>query len=214
MARPQAGRGVLPQCLARLLNISALFVALDLSACKPEHNASVTSPQPEAHSADNEPEGASLPAFPPDTLPSVRLKHYLDTHLDLILAPLDAEGLKHSSSIINFQNSLATEMSTASPIPISTTLSPAASELVRWYCALTHHPEAAIKGALFGVLSRARDAYERPPGADDGFDWVLDDVLQTLRSEERWPGHPARTISMPAAAFDLPGVQTNGGRRP
>ena len=89
---------------------------------------------------------------------------------------------------------------TATPTtPISATLSPAASELVRWYGALTRHSEAAtIEGAVFGVLTRARLAYDDRAG-DDSFDWLLDDVLATLHSEERWPARTPHTASVSTA---------------
>ncbi len=101
--------------LLKLLQISILLLASNLSACKPKHTAPAPSPQLQVSSPNNEPEEAPSPTFPPDTLPSLRLKNYLDAHLEQILAPLDAKGLKHSNSIINFRNALASDMSQATP---------------------------------------------------------------------------------------------------
>ena len=76
------------------------------------------------------------------------------------------------------------------PAPVSATLSHEASELVRWYCGVTHHAEgSAVEGAVYGVLERAKDAYEGPPGGDDGFDWLLTDVLAGMNDDSRQSHH-------------------------
>jgi hypothetical protein len=76
----------------------------------------------------------------------------------------------------------------AEPEPlISVTLSEQVSQLVRWYCAITHHsPAEAVEGAVYGVFERAKGDYEHPGG--DGFDWLMDDVLSTkFRDNGRAP---------------------------
>ena len=106
----------------------------------------------------------------------------------------------------------------ALPTPISTTLSPQASELVRWYCSITkHHETEAVEGAVFGVLERAKDAYEGTPGGDDGFDWLMEDVIQAKRDDLRFPirrnyhgGHTVQ-LGQTASALLARFVQENGG---
>ena len=64
------------------------------------------------------------------------------------------------------------------PAPISATLSPQASELVRWYCGITKHREdATVEGAVFGIVARAKDAYEEGNFHDEAFNWLLEDAL-------------------------------------
>lgn len=76
----------------------------------------------------------------------------------------------------------------AIPASLSATLSDEASALVRWYCAITHHrEEAAVEGAVYGALTRAREAYEQTPGFDEAFDWLLEDVLDGMQSVGRQP---------------------------
>ena len=79
----------------------------------------------------------------------------------------------------------------AAPLPpISTTLSREASELVRRYSGITRHTDAStVEGAVFGTLSRAKEAYEDQPGADDGFNWLLEDVLAGMRDDSRQTVH-------------------------
>ena len=49
-------------------------------------------------------------------MPSVSLQSFLDAHLDQILAPLDAEGLKHPDLITDFRSALADTASKAPPV--------------------------------------------------------------------------------------------------
>ena len=86
------------------------------------------------------------------------------------------------------QPTAAAVPSTPPPPPISTTLSLPASELVRWYCGVTHHREAdTIEGAVYGVLTRAKDAYEGTPGMDEAFNWIMEDVLTGMNDDARHP---------------------------
>lgn len=76
------------------------------------------------------------------------------------------------------------------PAPISVTLSPQTSGLVRWYCGITKHFEAdTVEGAVHGVLERAKDAYEGSPGMDEGFNWLMEDVLRANNDDLRQPLH-------------------------
>jgi hypothetical protein len=104
---------------------------------------------------------------------------------------------------------MAEERKTSTPVelpPIGVTLSPQASELVRWYCAITHHsPAEAVEGAVYGVFERAKGDYEHP--GCDGFDWLMDDVLSMkFRDTERSPRGPwidYRTINVDLEAAQL-----------
>ena len=76
------------------------------------------------------------------------------------------------------------------PPPVSAALSHEASDLVRWYCGITHHTEgSAVEGAVYGVLKRAKEAYDGPPGGDDGFDWLLQDVIEGMNDDSRQSLH-------------------------
>ena len=76
------------------------------------------------------------------------------------------------------------------PAPVSTTLSHEASELVRWYGSITHHNErSTVEGAVFGTLTRAKEAYEQDPGSDEAFNWLLDDVLASMNDDCRQSVH-------------------------
>ncbi len=74
------------------------------------------------------------------------------------------------------------------PEALTVTLSPEASALVRWYCVITHHfADAAVEGAVFGTLERAKEAYEGPEGGDEAFNWLLDDVSRAMHHDDRAP---------------------------
>ena len=107
-----------------------------------------------------------------------------------ILAPVHGQDLAQTlvGEIISGSPPIATQPP-ARP-PVSATLSPQASELVRWYCGITHHHETdAVEGEVFGVLERARDAHEGPAGGDEGFNFILEDVLRAMNDDSRQSLH-------------------------
>lgn len=76
----------------------------------------------------------------------------------------------------------------APPVPISTTLSPQASALVRWYCGITRHREEdAVEGAVFGLIERAKDAYDEGNRHNESFNWLMEDVLRGMNDDLRKP---------------------------
>ncbi len=68
-------------------------------------------------------------------------------------------------------------------------LSEATSELVRWYCSITHHrPEIVVEGIVFQALENARCAYEEPCPENEAFNMVLEDTLEAnMQQIERPP---------------------------
>ena len=106
----------------------------------------------------------------------------------------DAEPVKPKASPLSRAEAAAPApvQDTELPAPISTTLSLQASDLVRWYCEVTRHQESdAIEGAVYGVLSRAREAYAEHSRYDESFNWMLEDVLEAMRDPSRQPGRDA-----------------------
>ena len=91
--------------------------------------------------------------------------------------------------------------------PITLTLGLGASELVRWYCQISHHQEAdAIEGALIGLFERARAAYEESSRIDEAFDWLLADVLSFMQKGTRrtwlpWGGGVSLQLSPEASGL-------------